>query len=141
MEDGGTSTDPSAPQSDPCSGRVKRQRLFGLDPEDELMAEVSLEGRCLFAEFFAGTGVLTSAVSSVGVPVRGPDDVALGGYDFQYSDTVLELRREFGELAASGVQLMVHFAPPCSTFSRVRSRSKVTKLRTDEFPQGPPQED
>ena len=94
--------------------------------------------RCLFCEFFAGEGALTSAMSKAGVPVRFPDDLAGGGTDFQDKHAVDELRRELGEVVASGVKLMVHFAPPCSTFSRARNRSGRTRLRSDEFPQGLP---
>ena len=49
-----------------------------------------------------------------------------------------EIHDELGSLLASGVCLMVHFAPPCSTFSRARCRSSATRLRTAEFPQGLP---
>ena len=92
----------------------------------------------LFAEFFAGTGVLTSAVSAAGVPVRPPDDLATGGADFEHIGSVNSLREELGCLIASGISLMVHFAPPCSTFSKARGRSSATRLRTAEFPQGLP---
>jgi hypothetical protein len=94
--------------------------------------------RYLFCEFFAGEGALTSAMSKAGVPVRSPDDLAGGGTDFQDKQAVDEVRRELGALVTSGVKLMVHFAPPCSTFSRARNRSGRTRLRSDEFPQGFP---
>ena len=94
--------------------------------------------RCMFCEFFAGKGSLTRAVEAAGVPVRSPEDLAAGGTDFSNKEAVDMLRLELGELAASGVKLMVHFAPPCSTFSRARCRSGKTRLRSSAFPQGLP---
>ena len=93
---------------------------------------------CMFCEFFSGDGPLSEAVRALGVPVREPDDLKHGGTDFSDAAAVAELRRELGELAASGVKLVVHLAPPCSTFSRARNRHPKTKLRTREFPQGLP---
>ena len=92
----------------------------------------------LFCEFFAGEGVLTSAMMAAGVPVRPPEDLAGGGTDFEDKAAVDVLRREFEQLAASGVKCMVHLAPPCSTFSRACGRSILTRLRSTEFPQGIP---
>ena len=43
---------------------------------------------------------------------------------------------------AQGKQVAVHLAPPCSTFSRARDRSKRTRLRSSTLPRGlDPQED
>ena len=116
----------------------KRQRLAHHFPTE--IADVSvLDGsRCLFCEFFAGKGSLTYAVEAAGVPARSPEDLASGGTDFADKKAVDKLRVELGELAASGVKLMVHFAPPCSTFSRARCRSGKTRLRSTAFPQGLP---
>ena len=81
---------------------------------------------------------MTSAAAAAGVPTRSPDDLATGGVDFENKEAVDGVRRELGELAASGVKLVVHFAPPCSTFSRARGRSAKTKIRSDDYPQGLP---
>jgi len=94
--------------------------------------------RYLFCEFFSGEGSLTSAMVAAGVPVRSPDDLASGGVDFEDKEAVDALGKELGEIVASGVLLMVHFAPPCSTFSRARCRGSKTRLRSDDRPQGLP---
>ena len=135
----GDSAVPSAALEAHIAPPRKRQRLSG-DDVSELVdrAEALDPSRCRFVEFFAGGGVLTSAVSAAGVPVRLPDDLASGGADFQSKEAVLTLRQELADLAASGVKLMVHFAPPCSTFARVRDRSSKTRLRSKESPQGIP---
>ena len=44
--------------------------------------------RFLLCEFFAGTGVLTSAVMAAGVPTRPPDDLAMGGANFEHGGAV-----------------------------------------------------
>ena len=117
----------------------KQRRLADPVTRETADMEAALdERRYRFCEFFAGQGPLTSAASAAGVPTRPPDDLALGGVDFESKEAVEGVRRELGELAASGVKLVVHFAPPCSTFSRARGRSARTKLRSDEFPQGLP---
>ena len=97
---------------------TKRQRLGSIASvvEPSVEAPVLDTKRFLFCEFFAGVGALTSAVSTAGVPVRPPEDLAVGGIDFSDKSAVDALRREFEELAASGVRCMIHFAPPCSTF-------------------------
>ena len=138
----GTSVDLSAALSGPVVPTGKRQRLAGDhdDPTDsiDIDADALDPRRALFCEFFSGEGPLTSAVLAAGVPARSPDDLAHGGTDFEHKSAVEEIRRELAELAASGVKLVVHFAPPCSTFSRARDRSSKTKLRSSDFPQGLP---
>ena len=138
-ESWGDFADLSAPLSGPVDDDSKRLRLADLDaPEiDEEIAPLS-EARYLFCEFFSGQGTLTSAMVAAGVPARSPDDLAAGGVDFEDRRAVDALGRELGELVASGVLLMVHFAPPCSTFSRARCRGSKTRLRSDERPQGLP---
>ena len=139
MEDGGTSADLSAPRSGPYDATVESLRLDVVVPALKSTVHESLDSEYyLFAEFFAGTGVLTSAVAAADVPVRPPDDLATGGADFKHIGAVDGLRDELGSLLSSGVCLMVHFAPPCSTFSRARGRSSATRLRSAEYPQGLP---
>ena len=135
----GPSVDLSAPLCAPaCS--TKRQRLGPTAPVFEPPVEVSVldTKRFLFCEFFAGEGALTSAVTAAGVPARSPEDLAGGGVDFSDKSAVDALRPEFEELSASGVKCVVHFAPPCSTFSRARDRSSWTRLRSGAFPGGMP---
>ena len=135
----GTPVHLSAPSCDPTDV-TKRQRLGGDLPEaDPPDSEDALDSRrFLFCEFFAGAGALTSAVSAAGVPVRSPEDLAGGGIDFLDKSAVDALRDEFSQLATSGVKCMIHFAPPCSTFSRARDRSSKTRLRSADYPQGLP---
>ena len=90
----------------------------------------------LFCEFFAGGGVLTEAVSGAGVPVAPPDEVTDGGTDFTDDSAMEKLRGWFSGLAADGKKVVVHLAPPCSTFSRARDRSWKTRLRSSQRPQG-----
>ena len=137
-ESWGVSAEPIAPPSGPEVATCKRQRLARHLPTEIADSSVLDDRRCLFCEFFAGRGSLTFAVEAAGVPARSPDDLASGGVDFSDKKAVDELRTELGELSASGVKLMVHFAPPCSTFSRARCRSGKTRLRSSAFPQGLP---
>ena len=78
----------------------------------------------LFVEFFAGSANLTEAVANLGVDVASPNDLSLGGADFRKSYEVEGLKQQLAELHQAGRQLMIHLAPPCSTFSRARDRSR-----------------
>ena len=89
-----------------------------------------------FIEFFAGSGHLTQAVAKAGVPTDPPNDLATGGMDFENLDDFERMKKYLAELSASGVRLMLHFAPPCATFSRARDRSWKTRLRSTQRPQG-----
>ena len=93
-------------------------------------------GHALFCEFFAGNGVLTNGVKKEGVPTAVPEDLVMGGLDFLDYDTVGLVKERLANRAADGTKLMVHFAPPCSTFSRARDRSWKTRLRSTARPQG-----
>ena len=138
-ESWGDSADLSAPPSGPVGDCSKRLRLADPDVSEKVEVNVPLnKARYLFCEFFSGKGPLTSAVVEAGVPARFPDDLASGGVDFEDRRAVDALGRELGELVASGVLLMVHLAPPCSTFSRARCRGSRTGLRSDDRPQGFP---
>jgi hypothetical protein len=92
----------------------------------------------IFVEVFAGSGVLTDAVKVRGIKTRDPDDAATGGTDFTRLGDVESLRAELADLQASGTKIMLHLAPPCSTFSRARDRSWRTRLRSLKHPQGIP---
>ena len=89
-----------------------------------------------FLEFFAGSGALTQAMELAGVPVDPPNDLADGGVDFGKLHEVEALKSYVADLSASGVNLMIHVAPPCATFSRARDRSWRTRLRSSQRPQG-----
>ena len=125
------------------------QRLAGVDlhAHQDSASSAPREGsnhrdleylRYRFCEFFAGDAALTSAVVQAGVPASEPDDIATGGTDFQQKSEVNLLLAELHSLLASGMSILVHLAPPCSTFSRARDRSTATRLRSAEFPQGIP---
>ena len=89
-----------------------------------------------FLEFFAGEGGLTRAVKAAGVEADDPEDLANGGLDFGKDVDLEGLKNYLHELHSNGVKLHLHFAPPCSTFSRARDRSWRTRLRSSERPQG-----
>ena len=72
----------------------------------------------LFAEFFAGTGVLTAEVKKSGTEVRDPDDVSTRGTDFLNPNTIEKVKTWIGTKISSGYKVMIHLPPPCATFSR-----------------------
>ena len=92
----------------------------------------------IFAEFFAGDGGLSREVARLGVPTWQPDDLATGGVDFSDGDAVAAVKRRLEDWKSRGASLILHFAPPCSTFSRARDRSRLTRLRSPEHPEGLP---
>ena len=99
----------------------------------------AVESSCthvVFAEFFAGSACLTDAVKAEGVQVREPDDLAYGGVDFSKAADVTALKGELREIAASCGKLVLHLAPPCSSFSRARDRRQNTRLRSFRAPEG-----
>ena len=95
-------------------------------------------GEALFIEVFAGDAVLTAAVAAAGVRVATPDEFDRGGTDFRRAPDVARLRGRLLALRTAGFSLVVHFAPPCSTFSRDRDRAARTKLRSSSHPEGLP---
>ena len=103
---------------------------WGGDATDTDLADI------VFMEFFAGEGVLTAAVAAEGVPCVDPQDVASGGADFGDVDQVDRVKKYLHQLTVEGKRLILHFAPPCSTFSRARDRSWKTRLRSTTRPQG-----
>ena len=92
----------------------------------------------LFAEFFAGEGRLSAEVAKTGVPTWAPNDVASGGVDFTSTQAVEGLRAELLAWKQAGAHLVLHFAPPCATFSRARDRSRLTRLRSPSHVTGLP---
>ena len=91
----------------------------------------------IFAEFFAGDAGLTRVYKLAGIRCRSPDDIATGGVDFEIASQIHALREELRNLRTDeDVCLILHFAPPCSTFSRARGRSKRTRLRSTRRPGG-----
>ena len=89
-----------------------------------------------FLEFFSGEGGLTAAVARTGVPTDPANDHFSGGVDFSNVAEVNALKEYIQGLHASGIQVMLHVAPPCATFSRARDRSWKTRLRSKDRPQG-----
>ena len=84
----------------------------------------------MFVEIFSGSGNLTSAVRRAGLQCMPPNDLANGGTDFESTKEVEELKAALKEKSDEGFRLVVHLAPPCSTFSRARDRSEQTKVRS-----------
>ena len=91
----------------------------------------------VFLECFAGEGVLSDAVAAFGVEVV-KDEAAADGTDFLEVDQVEALRSKMETWLRSGRAVALHLAPPCSTFSRARDRSRRTRLRSARYPQGLP---
>ena len=87
-------------------------------------------------ELFAGKGFLSKAVAKEGVPTMMPNDLADGGTDFANDEEVDALKSRLVEWKEQGSRFVIHLAPPCSTFSRARDRSRKTRLRSPEFPGG-----
>jgi hypothetical protein len=130
---GGQELNPSAPpEHTPRSTPRKRT-----SPERDSI-EVKTTNKGLFVEFFAGSGVLTTAVASAGVRTAPPNDVATGGFDLSSRAGLDQAKDYLKELSAWTETLMVHLAPPCSTFSRARDRSWKSRLRSKDRPQGLP---
>ena len=72
----------------------------------------------------------------VGFQVAPPQDVESCGIDFEDDSQVVALWSYWASLREAGFQLVFHFAPPCSSFSAVRDRSKRTRLRSRLHPEG-----
>ena len=72
---------------------------------------------------FAGDEArLTAAMQAIGVQVAVPQDLATGGLDLSDPAQVGLLLGQLRSWRQAGYRLIVHMAPPCSTFSRVRHR-------------------
>ena len=65
-----------------------------------------------------------------------PDEVTDGGTDFRSMTEIDKVKTRILELIGKGFQVLLHMAPPCSTFSRARDRSSATQLRSKEAPAG-----
>jgi hypothetical protein len=91
-----------------------------------------------FIELFAGEALLTSVMRKLGVSCEAPNDLETGGTDFGSRIQVETLKAYIQRLRAEGKQLIIHLAPPCSTFSKARDRSRATRLRSTAYPQGLP---
>ena len=76
-------------------------------------------------------------VASLGVQVE-PDEVAAGGTNFLCDVDLEKLRGKLLDYKAEGRMVALHVAPPCSTFSRARDRSRRTRLRSAAHPAGLP---
>ena len=90
----------------------------------------------IFIELFAGTALLSKAVERVGVEVATPEDISSGGVDFTDAQAVRTLWERWQSLVGEGYELYFHMAPPCSSFSRARDRSRATRLRSLANPEG-----
>jgi hypothetical protein len=88
--------------------------------------------RYLVCEFFSGVGPLASAMTAAGVLARSPSDLAHGGAEFKDMNAVDDLWMELGDVA-SGLLLMVHFAPPYST-ATCRTSTTWTQMLCRTWP-------
>ena len=89
----------------------------------------------VFIECFAGKGVLAKAMQRVGFDTV-TEDLDNGGTDFADDQAVTRLWSQWTKWSEAGWQFVVHFAPPCSSFSAVRDRSRRTRLRSPAHPEG-----
>ena len=128
------SVEQTEPKSEHQNGEEHHENAMDLTIEDVQMNDAP--AKVVFIEFFAGQGGLTAAVSKLGIECDLPHDVADGGADFSKDDDVNTVKDWLGTWRASGYSLILHFAPPCSTFSRARDRSWKTRLRSTQRPQG-----
>ncbi len=90
----------------------------------------------LVVEFFAGPAELSAATAKAGLPTAKPQDKAQSGFDLATDEGLHAAQVELRQLAGHCKQLYVHLAPPCSTFSRARDRSRKTSLRSSRRPHG-----
>jgi len=79
---------------------------------------------------------LTHAASAIGVATQTPQDLASRGWDFRREEDIEATKAWLEHLAGKHGHLVIHLAPPCSTFSRAWNRSARTRLRTAAQPQG-----
>jgi hypothetical protein len=110
----------------PGQDTVTKHRKLGIPPDVR------------FAEFFAGDAQLTSTMEAAGVHCLPPNDLASGGTDFESSSQVKAVKEALRSLRTADSRLVLHLAPPCSTFSQARDISRATRLRSAEHPGGLP---
>ena len=89
-----------------------------------------------FDEQNAGSGVLTQAVAFRGVTAARPNDVHTGGTDLRNPADVEALWESWMQARQRGVYLIIHWAPPCSSMSKARQRSFLTRVRSSGHPWG-----
>ena len=77
-------------------------------------------------------------MQEAGVATLPPDEVEAGGVDFTSRADLGASRTKLKRLHDEGYQLILHFAPPCSTFSTARNRARRTQLRSNVHPGGLP---
>ena len=75
-------------------------------------------------------------MARLGFQTDEPQDIDTGGANFEHEEEVVSLWRRWARLRAAGFQLVFHMAPPCCTFSAVRDRSRRTRLRSPQHPEG-----
>ena len=101
----------------------------------EFVATVRGAGAPMFLECFSGTEVMSNEMRAAGYLVAPPVDVATTP-EFNLLDPMflmilvglIKERRFF----------LIHFAPPCSSFSIALNSDPNTAVRSDEFPEGFP---
>ena len=117
-------------------GRGHREEALDEDLDLKEVLKEEAPAKVVFIEFFSGKGGLTAAVEATGIECDLPHDVQNGGADFSKDGDVEAVKAWLSSWRANGYSLILHFAPPCSTFSRARDRSWRTRLRSTQRPQG-----
>jgi hypothetical protein len=137
-------TEPSAPSPASLASPVtSRGHAIGASvvPSQDVVVKrrkLDIPPDIRFAEFFAGDAQLTSTMRAAGVHCLPPNDIATGGADFEIASQVQAIKEYLRSLRTADSRLILHLAPPCSTFSRARDRSQATRLRSLDHPEGLP---
>ena len=104
-------------------------------PASDVPSSSTSTPRLLFLDCFAGSAVLSQAMSRLGFETIA-DDAASGGTDYLDSTQVAEVWQSWEDWTNKGHKLAFHFAPPCSSFSRARDMNSRTRLRDTSRPEG-----
>ena len=123
---------PSEPPS--CSTSSRPPTSSTEQDASSLTAGAAVFKRAIFLEFFSGSGNLSAAVRRF-MDVQCDDLFVTNGTDFADEGAVSALYTRCREIAKSHV-IFFHVAPPCSSFSRARDRSRRTRLRSSSQPAG-----
>ena len=129
---------PEGPQtlgasSVPDSGSSAATVADATHPKGEVDTPISDIPGCV-VEVFAGTAVLTKAMTDRGLHSEQPQDANTGGFDFRDPKQVEAAMTWLTELASTRGPLAIHLAPLCSTFSRARNRAARTRVRSSSSP-------
>lgn len=107
-----------------------------LPPPPEAMEGLPMVTDAIFADENASSGKLSVAVSHTGWQTAQPDEYSTGGTNLLNPGEVEKLWHHWVALSKRGLLLILHWAPPCSSLSKARQRSFLTRVRSAAFPWG-----